>query len=220
MKRRHRRSCVIRHAAFGCPPQPVTLLDCARPQNSRGRTLTFINATTYCATGIPHHRGAWRMAAWFLHGFRLAVTFVLLLAPARMALAWDADGHQIVGAIADSLVSRNAKQQVASILGVSLSTAGPWLDCVKSVHRYADGTFHYVVEPDYEKPCEPFAKAHTSNETSSSAATHRAGRTMTMRSTSRRWAATTRITLTTSRSSATASIEISRAPTIMTLLRR
>jgi S1/P1 Nuclease len=100
------------------------------------------------------------MAAWFLRGFRLAVTFVLLLAPARMALAWDADGHQIVGAIADSLVSRNAKQQVASILGVSLSTAGPWLDCVKSVHRYADGTFHYVVEPDYEKPCEPFAKAH------------------------------------------------------------
>ncbi|MBB4363099.1 hypothetical protein GGD65_004132 [Bradyrhizobium sp. CIR18] len=35
----------------------------------------------------------------------------------------------------------NARQHVAEILGFDLKTAGPWLDCVKSVMRKADGTF-------------------------------------------------------------------------------
>lgn len=85
-----------------------------------------------------------------------SLTFLLF---SHAALAWNSDGHQIVGAIADELLKPNAKQQVASILGVNLRTAGPWLDCVKSVHRMEDGTFKYVVEPHFEAPCTPFAQA-------------------------------------------------------------
>jgi len=84
---------------------------------------------------------------------------ILFLAFSNEATAWNSDGHQIVGAIADAMLKGNAKQKVASILGVDLRTAGPWLDCVKSVHRLEDGTFKYVVEPQFEAPCTPFAQA-------------------------------------------------------------
>lgn len=90
----------------------------------------------------------------------IAASACALLLLSHQAFAWNASGHQIVGAIADEMLTANAKQQVAAILGANLKTAGPWLDCVKSVHRFADGTFHYVVEPEYEEPCKPFAKAH------------------------------------------------------------
>jgi hypothetical protein len=93
---------------------------------------------------------------------RLATLICLLyFGLANGASAWNAEGHQIVGAIADAMLNANAKQQVASALGVDLRTAGPWLDCIKSVHRYADGTFHYVTEDAFEAPCKPFAKAHS-----------------------------------------------------------
>lgn len=75
------------------------------------------------------------------------------------AKAWNADGHQIVGAIADAILLANAKAKVASILGVDLKTAGPWLDCAKSVHRQHDGSFKYVEEPAFEPPCKPFKDA-------------------------------------------------------------
>lgn len=75
--------------------------------------------------------------------------------------AWNANGHQIVGAIADEMLSANPKSQVATILAVNLRIAGPWLDCVKSVHRFADGTFHYAVEEAFEAPCRPFASNHS-----------------------------------------------------------
>ncbi|MHC2463360.1 S1/P1 nuclease [Bradyrhizobium embrapense] len=84
---------------------------------------------------------------------------LLLLLTAQQAKAWNADGHQIVGAIADAMLSANAKTKVASILGVDLRTAAPWLDCVKSVHRQDDGTFKYVVEEAFEAPCTPFKDA-------------------------------------------------------------
>jgi hypothetical protein len=87
-------------------------------------------------------------------------TCILCFQFANGAFAWNADGHQVVGAIADAMLHANAKQQVASALGVDLRTAGPWLDCIKSVHRYADGTFHYEVEAAFEEPCKPFANAH------------------------------------------------------------
>jgi hypothetical protein len=51
---------------------------------------------------------------------------------------WNPEGHQIVGAVANAMLTPNAKQQVAALLGVTLSTAGPWVDCVKSVHKFAD----------------------------------------------------------------------------------
>ncbi|MET4328549.1 hypothetical protein ABIB80_004384 [Bradyrhizobium sp. i1.15.2] len=89
-----------------------------------------------------------------------ALICATLLTLSHRAQAWNANGHQIVGAIADEMLTVNAKSQVATILAVNLRTAGPWLDCVKSVHRFADGTFHYVVEEPFEAPCKPFASAH------------------------------------------------------------
>jgi hypothetical protein len=80
-----------------------------------------------------------------------------MLSPAS---AWGPDGHRIVGSIADQLLNANAKQQIASLLGVDLRTAAPWLDCVKSVQRQADGSLAYVTNPQFEPPCMPFANDH------------------------------------------------------------
>lgn len=73
------------------------------------------------------------------------------------SFAWGPDGHRLVGSIADQLLNPNAKQQVQTLLGVTLREAGPWLDCVKSVQRSSDGNLSYVVDPRYEPPCTPFA---------------------------------------------------------------
>jgi hypothetical protein len=77
------------------------------------------------------------------------------------ASAWGYQGHKVVGSTADRLLKPAAKQQVRDILGenLDLRRAAPWLDCVKSVVRHDDGTFHYEVDPDhleYEVPCTPF----------------------------------------------------------------
>jgi hypothetical protein len=68
----------------------------------------------------------------------------------------------VVGSIADQLLNANAKQQVKQILGFDLRTAAPWPDCVKSVVRHDDGSFHYEVDPnhlEYEVPCVPFSSS-------------------------------------------------------------
>lgn len=84
------------------------------------------------------------------------LAFLVTMPLATSALAWNAPGHKVVGSIADQLLNANAKQQVANILGYDLRTAGPWLDCVKSVQKQSDGTFKYVEDPRYEPPCTPF----------------------------------------------------------------
>lgn len=91
--------------------------------------------------------------------FRLAATLALvfhLLLP-QSASAWGPDGHRLVGSIADQLLNPRAKQHVRTLLGVDLREAGPWLDCVKSVHRQTDGSLAYIVDSRYEPPCTPFA---------------------------------------------------------------
>jgi S1/P1 Nuclease len=98
------------------------------------------------------------------------------------ALAWGYQGHEVVGAIADQLLTDNAKSQVKKILNgpelpkdpnapkklvhpapLTLKQAGPWADCVKSVVLFAtDGKFHYWVDPnhlEYEVPCVNFNSA-------------------------------------------------------------
>lgn len=87
----------------------------------------------------------------------VALHFLVCLVFPTVASAWGAPGHKVVGSIADNLLSANAKQQVTQILGFDLSTAAPWLDCVKSVERQADGTFLYKENPAFEPPCTPFA---------------------------------------------------------------
>ena len=87
--------------------------------------------------------------------------FVGFLYPTALS-AWGYQGHKVVGSIADKLLNANAKQQVKQILGFDLRTAAPWPDCVKSVVRHDDGSFHYEVDPnhlEYEVPCTPFNSA-------------------------------------------------------------
>jgi hypothetical protein len=90
---------------------------------------------------------------------RLVGTFAILvcLVLPQSASAWGPDGHSLVGSIADQLLIPNARQQVKTQLGVDLREAGPWLDCVRSVHRQSDGSLIYVVDPKYEPPSTPFA---------------------------------------------------------------
>ena len=107
----------------------------------------------------------------------LAFSLFCLLQP-NVAFAWGYQGHEVVGAIADRLLSANARNQVRAILNgpaapddpnapvklaprmeLKLQQAGPWADCVKSVVRHDDGKFHYEVDPnhlDYEVPCVGF----------------------------------------------------------------
>ena len=94
----------------------------------------------------------------------IALNFLICLVYPTAASAWGSQGHKVVGSVADNLLSANAKQQVAQILGVDLRTAGPWLDCVKSVERQADGTFLYVENPVFEPPCTPFASERSRME--------------------------------------------------------
>jgi hypothetical protein len=96
------------------------------------------------------NRGGWLMAK-----IPVFLFWLVLLLPTS-ASAWNAPGHKVVGSIADQLLNANAKRQVAQILGFDLSTAGPWLDCVKSVEKQDDGSFVYKEDPRYEPPCTPF----------------------------------------------------------------
>jgi hypothetical protein len=88
-------------------------------------------------------------------------TLVLLTLFCAPALAWNAEGHHVVGSIADQLLSDRAKQEVSRILGAGtdLRTASAWADCVKSVERRSDGTFQYVVNRQFERPCTSFDHA-------------------------------------------------------------
>jgi hypothetical protein len=104
---------------------------------------------------------------------RTALSFaaagLLCLLQSTGAFAWGYQGHRVVGSIADQLLHDNARKQVQQILndgappdprhGIDLRKSGPWPDCVKSVQRREDGSFHYVVNPEHlewEVPCTPF----------------------------------------------------------------
>jgi hypothetical protein len=76
------------------------------------------------------------------------------------AFPWGYEGHEMVGAIADRMLSDHAKEQVKQILGFTLQVAAPWPDCVRSVEREADGTFKYAPKSEeFRKPCTSFEAA-------------------------------------------------------------
>ncbi len=74
---------------------------------------------------------------------RLFKAFVCLLLIVNMPLrshAWGALGHRIVGEIADSYLSADAKKCVKDLLGnESIGMASNWMDFIKS-----DSTFRYL----------------------------------------------------------------------------
>ncbi|MCW1842291.1 S1/P1 nuclease [Prosthecomicrobium hirschii] len=82
-----------------------------------------------------------------------------LLGVSTPAFGWGYQGHEYVGSIADQLLNPNARKQVETLLGFSLQTAGPWLDCVKSVKPDGAGGFAYAPDPshpEYRIPCTAF----------------------------------------------------------------
>ena len=88
----------------------------------------------------------------------LALALMANLAQPRAAHAWGAEGHQVIGSIADQLLNEHAKQEVARNLGTELRVASTWPDCARSVQN-SNGTFRYVVNPQFEPPCTSFDKA-------------------------------------------------------------
>ena len=78
----------------------------------------------------------------------------LALAPTT-AFAWGPTGHQIVGAIADAQLHAHAKAHVASLLNMTLKTAGPWADCVRDV-KDGPSHGHYVENQQYKPSCGVF----------------------------------------------------------------
>jgi hypothetical protein len=90
--------------------------------------------------------GAWRWLCLFLS--------VALLA--RPAWCWDPPGHELVGAVADRLLTPDARRHVEQLLGYNLETASKWADCVRSVEQRPDGGFVYDATTRYQHWCEAF----------------------------------------------------------------
>ncbi len=91
---------------------------------------------------------------------RAIIALLFLISSHQAAFAWGAQGHALVGKIADSLLTENAKAHISRIVGFSLEQSGPWLDCAKSVQRTGVSTFELKDDPEkayYLHPqCEPF----------------------------------------------------------------
>lgn len=86
----------------------------------------------------------------------MRLAFLLLcLVSAMPARAWSPQGHQTIGAIADTLVAgTRAAREVHALLGdESLGTAALWADCVKGVSEREP--YRYVANPRYAE-CQPF----------------------------------------------------------------
>ena len=80
---------------------------------------------------------------------RLALAFATLLP--LPALAWNAQGHQEVGAVADRLIAgTRAEQQVHAILGErNLQSVSVWADCAKATKSMDDVHFDYQDNPKF-----------------------------------------------------------------------
>src|ERR1700738_5236819 len=105
---------------------------------------------------------------------------LLSVAASTPALAWEYQGLQMVGAIADQILVgdayANARQKVKEILGFTLQEAAPWPDCVLSVVHTDDGSFSYLpppLHPSYRIPCKPFETQVGSPEPSQPSAEQR-----------------------------------------------
>ncbi len=88
---------------------------------------------------------------------QLIASLLLAVLPA-IALAWNSQGHQEVGAIADKLlVGSNAETMVKQILGgMNLQTVAVWADCAKGVQSQDDRTFIYEGDSVKYPECKPF----------------------------------------------------------------
>jgi hypothetical protein len=84
-----------------------------------------------------------------------ALPWLLFLCFPMPLLAWNAAGHQVVGAVADRLLRGTpVETRVRDLLGGSLQTASVWLDCARGVRR-ENGAFVYTTAGRYPE-CQPF----------------------------------------------------------------
>jgi hypothetical protein len=91
--------------------------------------------------------------------FRQSTLAAVVAALPSIALAWNAHGHQEVGAVADRLiVGTHAQRWVTFLLaGRNLQTVSVWADCARGVKSADDLTFIYRDNPQYVE-CVPFNK--------------------------------------------------------------
>ena len=84
----------------------------------------------------------------------------LMVVFATEAFAWGPDGHQAVGAIADTLLEGHAAQaRVRAILReIRLEQAAVWADCAKGVSSPDGVTFTYHSDERQFPECAPFAR--------------------------------------------------------------
>ena len=89
-----------------------------------------------------------------------SLAFVLATTLPLPALAWNAQGHQDVGAVADRLVAgTRAEQWVHALLSErSLQTVSVWADCAKATKSVNDIHFDYQDNPKFAE-CAPFNDA-------------------------------------------------------------
>ena len=87
----------------------------------------------------------------------------LALARPRTAGAWGHQGHETIGAIADTLlIGTHAETAVAKILGTEkLATAALWADCAKGVSDSAP--YAYRLNARYPE-CDPFQQSAEGRE--------------------------------------------------------
>ncbi len=74
-------------------------------------------------------------------------------------LAWGHQGHMLVGAIADQLLTPQAQAGLQRDMGLTLAQAAPWADCAKGVGLGTRG-FEYAADERWPSPaCTRFETA-------------------------------------------------------------
>jgi hypothetical protein len=87
-----------------------------------------------------------------------AMMIVAWLLPTAPASAWDDQGHELIGAIADAMLGNSkAGLQARQILGYGLNSAAKWPDCVRGVRKDSSGFKYDGGAPacsEFESPAE------------------------------------------------------------------
>jgi hypothetical protein len=86
---------------------------------------------------------------------RVLVCALALQAPTSL-WAFGPRGHQVVGALADQMLSAHAAAQVKTNLGMTLRNAATWADCVKDVKPVAGVGLRYQADPKFHAACSAF----------------------------------------------------------------
>lgn len=84
------------------------------------------------------------------------VVAILLSVSTNSAYAFGHAGHEVIGVLADHLLTSHAALRIKEIAGMNLRAAAKWPDCVKDVIRTKNGAFRYTPNPKYRAPCIEF----------------------------------------------------------------